>query len=827
MTRFLSIFFISLIGVSFFAGIRAACPDMRLTAYNYLKKNKLADITVVCSKGLSEDNIEDLKRIKGVELVMPLFSTDAMALVEDTADAVEVNLHLISMPFTKEEKGAKLNVVPEYDISKDPFPMNVPDITEGRLPETDREIALDERLKKNMQVSVGSTLRLSANGNSQEVTVTGFIESPKYISTFDRGNSSIGNGDSDGFGYLSGNTIGKLGSKMPLLAAMTTRYTEADILVEDAASLNCFEEEYTELIDRVRERLEKYGDSQEGTWYIRTREDNAGYLDYSENTERIEAVGNFFPLIFLLVAMLVALTTMTRMVEDQRIQMGTLKALGYSRGQIAMQYLLYAVLASLSGSLIGARFGFWLFPDVIVNSYGILYRLPGYHMVYWPDIAFKSIALIVGCVTVTSALACAATLREVPATLMRPKAPKPGKRVLLEYVGFIWNHLGFTTKVTIRNLFRYKKRFFMCVIGIAGSCGLLVTGFGLSDSIYGMIPEQFDRLWTVDLEVYTYDKLPLEEIRTLTDSVDTEGKLRNTAFCYDKMATAGTKEKIGTDIHVFVTEDPENFTKMIHLTDDNGQPISMTDSGVVISRKLAETYGLGAGDTISVKIGDDTYEAPVDAVTENYVYHYVYFTVPCYEQVTGEKAGFNCIFANVDGYPEAGETEKKAIEDDWNTRFLADSRVYLSMFLSDVYLNIYDALSVLNYVVWILIISAGALTFVVMLNLTNINITERRRELATLKVLGFTDHEMYDYVFRENVALAVIGTAVGLLFGTYLHRFLITTVEVDLVMFVRRVDGSSYVYSAILSILFALIVNLFMRRKVRAIDMVESLKSAE
>ena len=487
---------------------------------------------------------------------------------------------------------------------------------------------------------------------------------------------------------------------------------------------------------------------------------------------------------------------------------------------------MYAILASLTGSLIGARIGFWLFPTVIGNSYGIMYRLPNLQTPCWPGIATASILAVVGCVTAAAALVSFSALHEVPASLMRPKAPKIGKRVFLEHIGFIWKRMSFTSKVTVRNLFRYKKRFFMSVIGIAGSCGLLVTGFGLSDSIFGIVTEQFGRLWTMDIQAYTYDAMSEEKLHALVAEAD-GGLLTNAAYCYDRAVSAGVSGNVHTDAHLFVASDAAALQKTVHLTGEDGQPVDLTDDGVVVTQKLASIYRLRPGDTIAIESGDETYEAPIAAIAENYVYHYVYFTPACYERVTGDRAEYNAVFANIEGFSEASETEQAEIEETLAKSFLQDERVYSVKFLTDLYSSVWDSLSVLNYVVGVLILSAAALAFVVMLNLTNINITERRRELATLKVLGFTDREMYDYIFRENNALAVIGTLAGLLLGKYLHRFVIVTCEVDMVMFVRQIKALSFVYSGVLSMAFALIVNILMRKKVRGVDMVESMKSAE
>lgn len=827
MMRFLSIFCISALGVSFFAGVRAAGPDMKLTADIYLDASNLADITAISTAGLTDDDIDALLEIPGVAQAEPVLSADAMLHYEGAAGGGDLNVHLISMPFAKrQEYPAGLALLPDYGIGEDGFQVSIPQVIEGRLPMDDHEIALDAQLMGTEGLSVGTKVSLSTDGGSTELYICGFVESPKYISNSERGRSTVGTGTSDAFAYASGNAIGKLGARMPMMAMFATRYTEVDITVEGAAALNSFTEEYDALIDDVMAHIEAYGETTDATWYVSSRTDNPGYLDYAENTERIAAIGDYFPLIFLLVAVLVALTTMTRMVEEQRIQMGTLKALGYSQRHIVMQYLMYAIFASLSGSIFGAVVGFWLFPYIIGTAYGIMYRLPNFQTPIWPDIGATSILAMVGCVVFAAMFACFSSLREVPASLMRPKAPKVGKRVFLEHIGFVWKQLSFTSKVTVRNLFRYKKRFFMSIVGIAGSCGLLVMGFGLSDSIFGIADEQFDRLWTMDIQAYTYDALPLSDLVQITETIG-DGALYNTAYCYDKTASAGTEANTNTDVHLFVMHDPSVFTKTVHLSDDDGNPITMPDGGVVITKKLSNIYGLARGDTISIESADVTYEAVIAEVCENYVEHYVYFTPAYYEQVMGELPGYNCVFTNIVGYAELPDAQRDALGKTWASNFLADERYYTVVLLDDMFASIWDSLSILNYVVVVLIVAAGALAFVVMLNLTNINITERRRELATLRVLGFTDKEMFDYVFRENNSLAVLGTAVGLFLGKYLHRFLIVTCEVDSVMFVRKIDPVSYVYSAALSVGFALMVNLLMRGKVRNVDMVESLKSAE
>lgn len=820
LMRALSIFGIAAIGVAFFTGIRAAGPDMKVTADAYLDKSRLPDITALSTAGLTADDIHALEEIPGVEAVEPVLTADAMMQRTDGGDT-EINLHLISLPFPELlEYPMSFTILPDYGIDDGGDHLDRLDVISGRLPEDDHEIVLDSQLA-DRGFAIGDSVTLTTSGGTAELYVTGFVESARYISTFDRGTSTIGSGKSDGFAYASGNAIAKLGSRMPMMAMFAARYTQVEIAVAGAQELNCFSEEYERLVDEVVQRIEAYGDTTEATWYVQTRSTSPGYADYSANTDRISAVGTFFPLFFLLVAVLVALTTMTRMVEEQRVQMGTLKALGYSQGAIVLQYLMYAVIASLFGSVLGSLLGFWLFPTVIGSAYAIMYRLPDFQTPYWADIASVSILAVMGCITLAAAMASVATLREVPASLMRPKSPKPGKRIIFERIPWLWKRLNFTAKVTVRNLIRYKKRFWMSVVGIAGSCALMVTGFGLSDSIYGIADKQFEQIWSMDVQAYTYDPMPAEDFSALIEAQN-DGSIQNVAFCYDKTVKGGAKDGDVdlAEVHMFAVHDPEAFAQLVQLRDLHGNPVELTDEGVVITQKLAENYGLSAGDTLLLESGSTEYEVPVAAVVENYVYHYAYFTPALYERVTGETLAYNGVLANIDGLTEDNQ-------DAWAQRLLSDTRVYTVVFLSDMFDTIWDSLSVLNYVVGILILSAAVLAFVVMLNLTNINITERRRELATLQVLGFTDREMYDYVFRENNSLAVIGSLLGLVLGRVLHQFVIITCEVDMVMFVRDIKPLSFVYSFALTIIFSLGVNLMMRRKVRSIDMVESLKSAE
>lgn len=817
LARFLSIFAISALGVSFFAGIRAASPDMKEAGDRYFNAFLLADITVISTSGLTDEDIEALRALPGVEAVEPLVSADASMALSGEA---ELNVHLISMPIEPAlPLGVGAQMLPSYGIDEEPERfLNMPEVISGRLPLDDYEVALDS-IAADKGVKIGDWLVFTGTGGDARLRVVGFIDSVKYVSRLERGNSTVGNGTSDAFAYASGNAIVKLGSKLPMLGMLSKRYTQAEILVEGARGVSSFSDEYFTLVKEAAGRIEEYAGGA-GTWYINDRAGNAGYSDYSENTDRIAAIGDVFPLIFFVVAALVTLTTMTRMVEEKRTEMGALKALGFSGGVICLQYVSYAAFASVSGGIIGCVFGFKLFPTVIGSAYNILYRIPGFKAPFRWDIAAVSIIAIVACTVLATLGASLSTLRETPAALLRPKAPKAGKRIILERVVWLWKRLSFTAKVTVRNLIRYRKRFWMSVIGIAGSCSLLVTGFGLKDSIFGIAPAQFGEIWNMDVQGYAYDAMPKEELKEIVETQAPDGLFDSVLYCYDKPMTAAVEGASVSDVHLLGVESYEAMSGKIELT-DGGEPAPLTGGGVVVTRKLAEILSLDAGSELTLVSGGLKYRVAVTGVADNYVRHYVYITPDCYERTFGMPMRYNGFMACAPG----GITDEQL--DEAAQRLLSDKRMYHIASLSGIYEDVENSLSVLDYVVLVLIAGSAMLTFVVMLNLTNINITERRRELATLRVLGFYDKEMYDYVFRENIALSIIGAAAGMVFGRYMHSFVIKTCEVDLVMFIRAAEPLSFVYAFALTVAFCLMVNAVMRRKIRAVDMVESLKSAE
>lgn len=818
-TKFLSIFAICALGVAFFAGIRATSPDMKEAGDRLYNTYNLSDISVISTSGLTADNIRDLESIEGIRAVRASLFVDAMA--RGTGEK-EKNLRLYSMPIKlKSEYVPLIDLIPDYGIDTSPeYEMNGVEIVSGRMPLNDTETALDYTLEGSLVKQLGDEITLTTSGGTVMLRVVGFIRSPMYISMFERGTSSIGNGISDGFAYASGNAISSLGTKLPVMSLLNTYYTRADIVISGKEGLSAYSDEYEALVNEVTDRIEDYASTQSGTWYIQDRSGNPGYSDYSENTDRIAAVGDVFPLIFFIVAALVCLTTMTRMVEEQRIEMGTMKALGYGGWQIAMKYAVYAMSACISGGVVGAIIGLKLFPYVIMKAYSIMYYLGKLETPYRADIAFMAIAAMAVCTAAATFSACYASLKEVPATLMRPKAPKAGRRVLLERIPFIWKKLSFTSKVTVRNLFRYKKRFFMSVIGIAGSGALLVTAFGLNDSIFGIIEKQFGDIWQMDVQAYVYEAMPLADMQELLGKNPANDDFDSVMFCLDSQMECKNGGRSQNGVHLLGVESAGSMAGRVSLH-NGGTPVTLDDSGVVVTAKLAETLSIKAGDEINMRTGGEDHLMRVIGVADNYVYHYVYITAAYYETVFGKAMLYNGFMGNL----KDGLTDETM--DAMSTQLLSDSRMYTVRTIESIYASVWDSLSILNYVVLVLILGSGMLTFVVMLNLTNINIGERMRELATLRVLGFYDKEMYAYIFRENNALSVIGAFVGLVFGKIMHLFVIRTCEVDMVMFVRSAKPLSYVYAFALTIAFSLIVNLLMRPKVRAIDMVESLKSAE
>ena len=582
------------------------------------------------------------------------------------------------------------------------------------------------------------------------------------------------------------------------------------------------EDEIAENQQKLDDAKKELEDLEKPEWMVTDREELPEYTDYGDNADRLRNIGQVFPVIFFLVAALISLTTMTRMVEEQRTQIGTLKALGYKKSAIAAKYICYAFFATLLGSVLGMLIGEKIIPYIIITAYGIMYHNVAntISIDYQPGFALIASAASVVCTVGATLFASGKELQETPASLMRPPAPKEGKRVLLERFTFIWKHLSFSWKSTIRNLFRYKKRLIMTVFGIAGSMGLMLVGFGLQDSISDIAAIQYRELQHYDGMVIEDSDATEEEHAELFEYMKENEQI---AHCNRVQMTkiSAPKGSSNISIYLFVPESLSEFARDVTLKNRiTGETYELTDEGAAISEKTASLLGLKVGDMIPLKKGDKEYKVRVAVITENYMSHYLYMTPRVYEQTFGEKPEYeNIVF-----------TMQEDCKDDLEmagTRILANPGALSISYTSSLASQVDRMLSTLDAVILVLIVSAGMLAFVVLYNLNNINITERQRELATLKVLGFYDGEVSQYVLRENVILTVLGIMFGAVFGILIHRYVITTVEVDAVMFGRNIKLLSFLYSGILTSIFSIVVNGVMHFKLKTIDMVESLKSVE
>ncbi len=573
-------------------------------------------------------------------------------------------------------------------------------------------------------------------------------------------------------------------------------------------------------IDKGRADVEKI---KKPVWYVLDRNTNPGFVGYGADADRINAISEVFPVFFFLVAALVCLTTMTRMVEEQRAQIGTFKALGYGRAAIVSKYLFYAGSATILGSAAGLTLGFLTFPFVIYKAYGILYTLPPAILEFNVRYALISSLLAIASTFAATFWACWNELAEVPAELLRPRAPAPGKRVLLERFPAVWNRLSFLRKVTFRNLFRYKKRFFMTVLGVGGCTALLLTGFGLRDSIMGIVAKQFGGIDIYDVSISLKD--------TGTSSRDSALNRELQPLAGDSLYVMPASVDVKANgnkmtSNLIVPEKAEKLEDFIVFRDRATQEaIPFPQPGkVILSEKLAIKLKVRAGDKISLNSGGlDDKTAIVGSITENYVYNFIYMTAEDYTAAFGKNPEFGQVLVKLSGTPDNSEEDEKVLSE----KILKMENVSSVNFTAKSRRDFDKTMKSLNSVVILIIICANLLAFVVLYNLTNVNITERLREIATIKVLGFYDNEVSAYVYRENFVLTFIGTLLGLVGGIFLHRFVVQTAEVDIVMFERNIEFMSYVWSALLTLAFTALVNFVMYYRLRGISMVESLKSAE
>lgn len=592
----------------------------------------------------------------------------------------------------------------------------------------------------------------------------------------------------------------------------------ADGLLQYQENQSEFDEQMQDADDQIADAQSKIDEIEKPETYVLARNTNVGYVCLKNDSGVVKGIANVFPVFFFLVAALICMTTMNRMVEEQRTQIGVLKALGFSEGKIMGKYLFYSGSAAISGTLIGYVLGIHFFPLVIITAYGIVYKMGGIYYVSDLPLALVSLTVAVFCSVGTTWLSCHKELKEVAADLMRPKAPKAGKRVFLEHVPFIWKRLKFLQKVSVRNIVRYKKRFFMMVIGISGCTALLVMGFGVRDSVVAVADQQYEEIQLYDIGVtLKAGKMPGEaDLKSLDSALEKE----NAAGMYAMEKTIDLVTDKGTkSIHMVAVENPDEVGDFISLHTKKQEPIAYPKEGeAVLSKNVAETYAVKKGDTILLRDSDNNeMHLKVTGICENHIYNYVYIAPESYEKQIGDVV-FKNVYVRLPDASDIHEVSAVLMKADGVTAVTVNS---------DMLSRISQMMSCMNYIVIIIIICAGALAFIVLYNLNNINITERVREIATIKVLGFYPKETASYVFRENMVLTAIGCGLGLILGKWFHRFVMGEIQIDMVSFNVQINAVSYLFSVLLTMGFAWIVNCMMTGKLERINMAESLKSID
>ena len=880
--RFLAILGIVALGCGFYAGLQMCGPDMRIAADRWYDGCALWDLRVVSSQGLDDAAVARLRKVDGVEAAMPARTVDVMA--ESAGKNVAVRVSSVDADAARASRASGTTAVTSADADY----LNRARLVSGRWPRKAGECVASADAT-TAPLKVGDVVRATSAASDVDsvlaqctLTVVGTVSSPDYPYTGSFGTTTLGDGTIGQYVYVTDATFAK-----------GVPYTEVYLAVSGARGLESGSSAYERRVDAVAKRVRRAAnaaakerfqelkadaqaqvdaraqelqaqrqaaaaataqaaqaqleeaqrqidaaqakvDAMQGPEvYVLDRTQSEGVATYQADTERMDHIAAVFPAMFFLVAALVALTTMTRMIEDDRQKIGTHKALGYGRARIAAMYLAYALLAAGTGAVLGIAVLSQVLPLIVTSAYGIIYAVPslGLPLPVSPGIALASGGLGVGVTLAATWLAVASTLRETPAALMLPRAPKAGRRILLERVGPLWRCLSFSWKVTFRNLFRYKRRLLMTVVGIAGCSALLLVGFGLHDSIWDIIDRQFGPIirydTTVGMDADAAEKDVGAVVARLRDAGArrVERVERRTILARGKGGSTSATEK--TRASVMVPRTSAGLSRCVSLRDrTTGRAVAFGDDSVLVTEKLASLYGIRAGEKIVLFGQDDAgnakgkgVELTVDGVVENYVGNVVYVGRDAWRRVEEKAPSFSTVLADVRGGASARERLADELHDMDGVATVA--------FSSETIETYRNMLSVVNMVVVVLIVSAGALAFIVLYNLTNINVSERVREIASLKVLGFTRREVHAYVFREIVLLSLLGDAVGMVLGTWLEGFVITTAEVDYVMFGRAIHPLSFALAFALTMAFTLAILLLMRRRLDAVDMVELLKSVD
>lgn len=801
--RFLSLICMAFLGVGFYAGIQSSSPDMLKTLDNFYDENNVYDISVISNVGLTEDDLLKLSKIKNVELAINIQE-------KDTYLEIEENNYVVKLI--------------EYNSQ-----MNNVYIKEGRLPKNNNEVSVDNALLENNNLKLGDNITI----DGKKYSIVGNVISPLYFSA-ERPNSNLGSGKVDYYIYVyngfldleaySNIYITVKGAKKYLTNSDSYKKlinnVKKDIdLIKDKQQDIRYDELYSDII----ETSEMYGISIDESkfikpkWYIYDRLDNTSYKELINASDNLKKIGNIFPIIFFAISVLVSLISMMRMIEEDRVENGTLKSLGYNSFHITLKYVIYSLLATTIGSSVGAIFGSYMIPSVIWNIYKKIFFIPKFIYLLKSDYNALGLWICILCICGTSVIVCIKNLREVPANLMRPKAPKSGKKILLERINFIWKKLKFSDKITIRNIFRYKSRVITTILGIAGCTSLILAGFGLKDSIKDVTDFQFNN-------IIKYDKLLMTN--ESINQIDIEKELLNDDKVenFTNVNTQNIKVLFNDEeqeVTMITPDDFNSISKSISLIDLKTNNIidNISDNSCIISEKTAKLLDIDVGDKISLLDNDNNkYDIKVSYIIKNYINQYLYINKNTYNNLFNNYKINSVLISLKDKDKNSKEFDKKYISNGYALTIVDNDDMKNSM---------NDMLGSIDSIVAILIIAAASLAFVVLYNLSNINISERKREIATLKVLGFYPSEVDKYINRETVLLTILGIGIGLLFGSYLSHFIISTCEPDYIMFDRHVYTLSYFYSLFITVIFTIIVTIVTHFNLKKINMVTSLKNVE
>lgn len=801
--RFLSLICMAFLGVGFYAGIQSSSPDMLKTLDNFYDENNVYDISVISNVGLTEDDLLKLSKIKNVELAINIQE-------KDTYLEIEENNYVVKLI--------------EYNSQ-----MNNVYIKEGRLPKNNNEVSVDNALLENNNLKLGDSITI----DGKKYSIVGNVISPLYFSA-ERPNSNLGSGKVDYYIYVYNGSLDlEAYSNIYITVKGAKKYlTNSDSykklinnvkkyidLIKDKQQDIRYDELYSDII----ETSEMYGISIDESnfikpkWYIYDRLDNTSYKELINASDNLKKIGNIFPIIFFAISVLVSLISMMRMIEEDRVENGTLKSLGYNSFHITLKYVIYSLLATTIGSSVGAIFGSYMIPSVIWNIYKKIFFIPKFIYLLKSDYNALGLWICILCICGTSVIVCIKNLREVPANLMRPKAPKSGKKILLERINFIWKKLKFSDKITIRNIFRYKSRVITTVLGIAGCTSLILAGFGLKDSIKDVTDFQFNN-------IIKYDKLLMTN--ESINQIDIEKELLNDDKVenFTNVNTQNIKVLFNDEeqeVTMITPDDFNSISKSISLIDlkTNNVIDNISDNSCIISEKTAKLLDIDVGDKISLLDNDNNkYDIKVSYIIKNYINQYLYINKNTYNNLFNNYKINSILISLKDEDKNSKEFDKKYISNGYALTIVDNDDIKSSM---------NDMLSSIDSIVAILIIAAASLAFVVLYNLSNINISERKREIATLKVLGFYPSEVDKYINRETVLLTILGIGIGLLFGSYLSHFIISTCEPDYIMFDRHVYTLSYFYSLFITIIFTIIVTIVTHFNLKKINMVTSLKNVE